>query len=423
MFRVVALVVLLTAGSLADEVWVRTYPPGATVYLLNNELGVTPTQIDFSNAPNNFTIQLVLEGHQTKPVPVDLQRLADTFAEPIRLKPESTGVAIKDFLFHPPGWVWLVLALAAAALAGYLRNRRRGLDTEQRVTTLESYAEDTSRVKSLFSERIADYQLVDALGQGGMATVYRGLPYDNLDPERAVAVKVIASELARQRDFAKRFEREAEICARLDHPNIVRVLSWGEHEGRFYLVMEFVRGQTLGDMLEQDRPAPEQARKVLSDLFGAMVYAHSRGVIHRDLKPDNIMLTEKGLLKVMDFGLAKEEDSEKLTQTGTALGTPAYMAPEQIQGDDLDPRTDQYSLGIIAYEVLAGRLPFDATDVMQLLFAQMTATPPPPSQFHPTLPDEVDAALLKMLAKTAEERFATTEEATHALMVALEGYR
>ncbi|MCA9794778.1 MAG: serine/threonine protein kinase, partial [Candidatus Eremiobacteraeota bacterium] len=184
-----------------------------------------------------------------------------------------------------------------------------------------------------------------------------------------------------------------------------------------------VRGQTLGDMLEQDRPAPEQARKVLSDLFGAMVYAHSRGVIHRDLKPDNIMLTEKGLLKVMDFGLAKEEDSEKLTQTGTALGTPAYMAPEQIQGDDLDPRTDQYSLGIIAYEVLAGRLPFDASDVMQLLFAQMTATPPPPSQFNPTLPDEVDAALLKMLAKTAEERFATTEEATHALMVALEGYR
>lgn len=393
------------------------------MYLQNNELGVTPTQIEFDPRQGHVTIQFVLEGHQNRTIPVDPAVLASTFEEPIRLKPESTAVAIKDFLFHPPAWVWLVLALAAAALAGFWRNRKRGLDAEQRLTTLEGYAGDTARVKSLFSERIADYQLVDALGQGGMATVYRGLPYDNLDPERAVAVKVIASDLARQRDFARRFEREAEICARLDHPNIVRVLSWGEHQGRFYLVMEFVRGQTLGDLLEQARPAPDQARKVLSDLFGALVYAHSRGVVHRDLKPDNIMLTDKGLLKVMDFGLAKKEDSEKLTQTGTALGTPAYMAPEQIQGNDLDPRTDQYSLGIIAYEVLAGRLPFDTRDVMQLLFAQMTSAPPPPSQFNPTLPDEVDAAVLKMLAKTAEERFATTEEATHALMAALEGYR
>ena len=188
--------------------------------------------------------------------------------------------------------------------------------------------------------------------------------------------------------------------------------------------MPETRGTTLAAKLAaQPILPPEDVKAILEGLMAGLVYAHNRGVVHRDLKPENLMLTENGVLEVMDFGLARGEGSGKLTRTGTAMGTPAYMAPEQIQDQPFDARTDQYAGGMIVYQMLAGRLPFEGDDIMKLLFAQVSQKPEPPSQYNPRLPDEVDAVVLRMLEKRREDRFATSEEAAQWLFQALEGYR
>jgi serine/threonine-protein kinase len=345
-------------------------------------------------------------------------------AQPILLKPASVWVGLADLVRYPPPWALALLGLGGVALValGMLLRKPRPATEEMRRTLLASVATDS--IGSLFSERFGRYQLVDKLGEGGMATVYRALPFDTLDEREAVAIKVIASKLAEADEYTLRFQREIDICRSLDHPNIVRLIDWGQRDERIYLVLEFVRGKTLAAKLAaQPLLRPEEVKTILEGLTAGMVYAHNRGVVHRDLKPENLMLTEGGMVKVMDFGLARGEGSGKLTRTGTAMGTPAYMAPEQIQDQPFDARTDQYALGMIAYQLLAGRLAFESNDIMQLLFAQVSQKPKPPSHHNPQLPDEVDAVVLRMLEKRREDRFPTTEEAAQWLFQTLEGYR
>jgi len=253
-----------------------------------------------------------------------------------------------------------------------------------------------------------------------MATVYRALPIDARDSSEVVAVKVMRRELVHDAEMSNRFQRETKVTAALDHPNIVRVADFGEHDGIAYLAMEWMEGGTLRDKTQSKVVALEDVWDALSPLCSAVHYAHTQGVVHRDLKPENIMVTLAGVLKVTDFGLARSGSADKITATGAVMGTPAYMAPEQIQGDLPAPAMDQYAIGIIAFELLTGRLPFEECDPVQLIFKTLMEEPFPPSRFR-QLPEGVDEAILRMLEKQPEQRYPNLEEASLCLRRALLG--
>ncbi len=340
---------------------------------------------------------------------------------PIRLPPTHAGAALRHFLEKNPATVGLSLVASLIGLGlGWFRLRtvRRRLAHQERLEELAPAHQ--TRHDSLLMRTLSGYRLVDVLGQGGMACVYLGIPDQSLDKSQSVAVKILDRKLSEQADFIRRFKREIQVSASLDHPHIMRLIDWGETvEGWIYLIMEFVEGGVLRDRVGPGGLPLNRACTLMDEIFSAVAYAHQRGIIHRDLKPDNIMLTKKGSIKVMDFGLAKNESSEKLTQTGVALGTPAYMAPEQIQSLELDARTDQYALGCLAYELLTGRLPFEADSPTQLIFLHLTDEPDPPSFYRPELPAPVDAVVLKMLAKDKEDRYPDLESARTDLIGSL----
>lgn len=248
------------------------------------------------------------------------------------------------------------------------------------------------------------FVVVERLGAGGMATVYRALPLDTLAEADQVAIKVIHRQFAADQDFQARLRREFKVLQDLHHPGIVSVLECGELNGILYMVMEFVRGELLSQRLQRGPVAFEEFPGLLRQMLAALQFAHSRGVIHRDLKPENMMLTPQGQVKMMDFGLATGADFSHLTATGVAFGTPAYVAPEQLAGR-ADPRSDQYSLGIVFYEMLTGQTPFAAPDAMALIQLQMTAAPPEPDLLRADIPPAWSAILLKMLEKNPDHRY------------------
>src|SRR5438034_7029036 len=199
------------------------------------------------------------------------------------------------------------------------------------------------------------YVLDTVLGRGGMAQVYLGT--DRV-LDRPVAVKVLSSRFADDSAFVTRFRREAQSAASLNHPNVVSVFDTGSDDGTHYIVMEYVKGKTLSQVIRDAPLMPERAVEVAEGVAEALAFAHRAGIVHRDVKPGNIMLTPSGDVKVMDFGIARATSSESLTQTATALGTATYFSPEQAQGDPVDARSDIYSLGVVMYEMLTGTPPF-----------------------------------------------------------------
>lgn len=272
---------------------------------------------------------------------------------------------------------------------------------------------------TMVSRQLGPYRLTQRLGQGGMATVYKAVPLANPDPEAAVAIKILRKELF-QEDNLARFRQEARVTSQLNHPNILRLIDWGEEPDCAYLVLELIEGGTLRDRMNGQPIACDEVWDALSPVCSALACAHQRGIIHRDLKPENLMITKTGTLKITDFGLAFTMNQERLTATGTTLGTPAYMAPEQIQGAQPHPSMDQYSLGAVAYELLTGRVPFLAGDMMQLIYQVLSEPASPPSQWT-EVPPGTDEVLLKMLAKNPADRYASVEEAAAQLHKVLGG--
>ena len=402
---------------------VVTYPPGAEVRdQFNRYLGLTGEAFrvdrnDYQTA--DLELHLSLKGYQPYRYPFKLTDSGADRVPPtgvITLQPNNSWVRVRDYVrYHP----WILLLLAAAA-AGAFQVRRRIRDSEARAQLLEDYQPaDKEGADSLMMQVLGNYRLVSELGHGGMATVYRGLPVDSMDEKDAVAVKVLSRDLAKRTEFVERFRREVDVCRGLSHAAIVRLLDWGEQDGYVYLVMELMPGETLRPHMVDGAVPTEEGIAWLDAVMAGVAHAHEKGVVHRDLKPENIMLTAGGKAKVMDFGLARGLQSEKLTKTGTALGTPAYMAPEQIKSEELTPASDQYALGIIAYEMFTGRLPFENADPMQVLFAQVSDPPPAPREIRPELPLRFQAAVLKMLAKQPGERFPSVELARAELIAAL----
>ncbi len=267
---------------------------------------------------------------------------------------------------------------------------------------------------------IGRYTLQAQLGAGGMATVYRGH-----DPRlaREVAIKLLLGDIQGDPALRERFEREAHTIARLEHPAIVPVYDFGEDQGQLYLVMRLMTGGSLQDRLKRGPLAPEVVAHIVDRLADALDTAHAQGIIHRDLKPGNILFDEYDNPMISDFGIAKlalQAGAATLTQTGALVGTPAYMSPEQVRGDaDIDRRSDLYAFGIIAYEMLTGRLPFKADTPYGLLMQHIVGPLPRVVDANPALPAECQPVVERALAKAREDRFATAGQFAAALREAL----
>ena len=255
------------------------------------------------------------------------------------------------------------------------------------------------------------YRLEEALGRGGMATVWRA---HDLRLERSVALKCLTAPLADDPEYLVRFFAEAQQVARLSHPNVVRVLDFGQGDECPYLVMEYLPGGSMVE-LTGSPVDPERATSLIAGAARGAGAAHSAGLVHRDLKPGNILLTEDGTPKLADFGIAVTDAQERLTATGTAIGSPHYVSPEQASGRPVGPQSDVYSLGVVLYELLTGRRPFENDNVMALAIAHVEEEADPPSAHKPELAPEIDAAVMRCLAKDPEERFANGDEMATAL--------
>ncbi len=266
--------------------------------------------------------------------------------------------------------------------------------------------------------QVGAYQITEKIGSGGMATVFKARQ-PRLD--RDVAIKVMHQNISQDTNFLARFEREARIVASLDHPNIVPIYDYDEHQGQPYLVMKYVKGYTLKDILRAEPIETTDILRVLTAVGSALEFAHKRGVLHRDIKPSNIIIDERGDAYLMDFGLARIAQSGESTMSADVmLGTPHYISPEQAQGNkDLDARTDVYSLGIVLYEMLTGRVPFVGDTSYAIIHAQITETPPPPRTINPTITPAVEAVVLKALSKSRDDRYSSPTELVNAFRDAL----
>ncbi|MBI3924233.1 MAG: serine/threonine protein kinase [Armatimonadetes bacterium] len=411
------------------RVRIDTEPPGARVVVVTDPqdfAGGVPLNLEGGEVLINLQkdvhegrMHLRLEHPWCEPLIIALEERQLKTASPqevfvwpghdkkIALNYRGAG-ALLHFLRQPPVLVFLAALLVVGARFGYRtwREKRLAEDTERRARIITDRTVPST--DPVVGGVLDGYHVIEKLGRGGMATVYQAIRGDRLESDETVAIKLMDQELSEEAECRQRFEREIRVLARLDHPNIVRVYDSGDHLGRLYLAMEFVQGKTLRDLTGRPMSLGE-IRGLMEPVFRAMAYAHQIGVVHRDLKPENLMISEAGLVKVMDFGLARSEQFSTMTVSGSVLGTPAYLAPEQVQGR-ADPRTDQYALGVILYELLTGTQPFTG-DALNVVMAHLTQEPPSLAASRPDVPPGVVAAVERMLSKDPQQRYPDLDRA------------
>lgn len=389
-------------------------PPDAEVYLdvsgrrrYEKYLGRAdqPLLIDLESMGDvsGFNIILRRQGYFPKRERIAVGYFSDRDTYPeagrIRLEPEHWTVRVKETVGSRAGILALsgVFLLGGVAAGVVLRRRKIKAGPLQ---------------DSLIGHKLGDYEVKELIGEGATSKVYRAMTGDKVD----VAVKVFRPHTALAGEFAERFEREAKLYAKLKHPGIVPLLSWGEDQGMHFLVMEYVDGVSLAELPHKRELAPAQVLDFLEQAAAALSYAHSQGIIHRDVKPENFLVTPSMRVKLLDFGLAREVLSS-LTQTGHSLGTPAYMSPEQIRGGFVDHRCDQYSLGGLAYFLLTGKKPFDTeeTDSAPILFQQLHGVITPIKELNPSVSEELCALVYRLMEKEPASRFGRMDEVLTAL--------
>jgi serine/threonine protein kinase/Tfp pilus assembly protein PilF len=257
------------------------------------------------------------------------------------------------------------------------------------------------------------YQIIEEIGRGGMGRVYKAI--DN-ELKRIVALKMIKPEISSQPGIVERFKKEIKLASQITHKNVCRIHDLGEAQGIKFISMQYIKGQDLKGFIKQSgRLTTEKTIDLTGQICAALQAAHGEGVIHRDLKPRNIMLDKEGSAYVMDFGIAKSFEAEELTKEGTVVGTPHYMSPEQAEGRKVDHRSDIYSLGAIMYEMLTGKPPFTADSDIGIVHKHITETPKPPSKLNPQIPEALENIILKCLEKKPEERYQNADEIIKAI--------
>lgn len=262
-----------------------------------------------------------------------------------------------------------------------------------------------SLVGRIFTNR---YEIQREIAQGGMAEVF--LARDRL-LDRPVALKALFPEYAREPSFVERFRREAQAAANLNHPNIVAIYDWGQESGTYFIVMEYVEGRSLRDLIRSEGPLDANAAAdVGAEIAAALAFAHRSGVVHRDVKPGNVLLTRSGNVKVTDFGIARAGTSDGLTQTGSVMGTATYFSPEQAQGLPVDGRSDVYSLGVVLYEMVTGVVPFTGDSPVAVAFKHVREEPVPPSRRNPEVPADLEQIILTALAKDPDHRYQSADD-------------
>jgi serine/threonine protein kinase len=263
-------------------------------------------------------------------------------------------------------------------------------------------------------DKLDQYELTELIARSGMASIFKAI--DQLDGKTA-AIKIPYAQFESDVVFYGRFQREEEVVRRLDHPNIIKVFT-PRRKSRMYIAMEFVEGISLRAELREKRPfATDHALEYAKQILSALVYMHGERVVHRDLKPENILATGSGLLKIMDFGIALDEEARRLTWAGlsSTIGTPDYMAPEQIGGRRGDPRTDIYAVGTILYEMLTGELPYSADDVYNMMRLKANEDPQPPTHFRPDLDPHLEEIILHAIERVPRDRYGSAAEMLHDL--------
>jgi hypothetical protein len=418
-------------------------PSGATVLLGTRLLGLTPLRVQV--APGIYDVVLRREGFEEQSFRVEVsaggrvretRTLRPSAAPSASLPPSSRGSEPEGSAPAPP----LVVAILATAVAGLVLvawQRLRGKPiaaapaapaaaipaasepiTDRPALTPpassplppldppRAEAGDARTAGEAAGERFGEYTLREPLGKGGMATVYAAERGAEL-----VALKRPHLAFLDDDEFRERFLREAEIGCTLHHPNIVRILERGHVETVPYFTMELLTGQTLRACLKERGALPaREACRLATQVAEALDYAHLKGVVHRDLKPSNVMVLPDGSVRVMDYGIARAQRFEGITATGAFMGTPDYVAPETAEGNVTDARSDLYSLGVIFYEMLTGRKPFVADTPFATLRMHVSAAPDPPSTVVPGTPPELEAIVLRLLAKDPAQRYPGAEE-------------
>jgi serine/threonine protein kinase len=268
-------------------------------------------------------------------------------------------------------------------------------------------------MEDLTGKQFGPYQVVAPLGEGGMAAVYKAF---QPAMERYVALKVLPRQMASSPEFIARFKREAHLLAQLQHPHILPVFDYGESDGYTYIVMPFVQSGTLADLLKTRRVSLPEIYRIISQIGDALGYAHARGMIHRDVKPSNVLIDERGNCLLTDFGLARmAETGSMLTSSGAIMGTPAYMSPEQGAGKPVDSRSDIYALGVILFEMVTGQIPYSAETPIAIVFKHIQDPLPSARKYVPNLSESLEMILMKSLAKKADDRYQTADDFVKAI--------
>lgn len=273
-------------------------------------------------------------------------------------------------------------------------------------------------MEDLTGRQLGPYQIIGPLGEGGMAAVYRAY---QPSMERMIALKLLPRHYASDPEFSGRFQREARVIASLQHPHILPVFDFGQSDGYTYLAMPFVEGGTLSDLLRTRRLSLPEIGRIMNQVGDALDYAHAQGLVHRDIKPSNVLLDRRNNCLLADFGLARlVEGAGTLTESGAMVGTPAYMSPEQGLGEKVDSRSDIYSLGVVLYQMVTGRPPFQAETPMAIMIKHIHDPLLPPRHYNPAVPEAVQQVILKALAKKPAARYRTAGDFVRALNQAID---